>query len=249
MKGLRTRARLFGLGLVIALASIGSAHADSWDLPRVQTYESADKNWRFVATPRRLESQLAYFDEAMAREKAGAGPRPADQRAQGKLEHRVQGQWRPVWAGPLLNDVGPVSALVSQTGRVVTFDNWHSTGYGNNVVVIYDDKGATVRSMALKDFLPEDYLYALPNSVSSVQWYGDHAISADGQRLIVRVVAPGTDPELDEPRYIEVNFDLATGRRLPGDQRAWNRALRQAAQIAKKVRAEEAAREAGSSRP
>eukprot|EP01035_Chromulina_nebulosa_P009054 gene9054-12233_t len=71
--------------------------------------------------------------------------------AQGWLERRdAAGHWSTVWRKPLVNDVSPVSALVANDGgHVVTFDNWHSMGFGDDAVVIYGPDGAVVRAMAL----------------------------------------------------------------------------------------------------
>ena len=33
---------------------------------------------------------------------------------------------------PLVNEVSPVTALVSDSGNTITFDNWHSVGYGDD---------------------------------------------------------------------------------------------------------------------
>ena len=56
-------------------------------------------------------------------------------------------------------------ALVSDDGRrVVTFDDWHMTGYGPHAVVIYDGLGRRVRALALQDFLSPGDLDALPRS-------------------------------------------------------------------------------------
>lgn len=151
-----------------------------------------------------------------------------------------------MWNGPLLNDVSPGSALVSPTGQVVTFDNWHSAGFGVDVVVIYDARGNTVRSMSLGDFLPEDYVYALPRSVSSLEWSGEHRLSADGKRVIVQVVVPDEKLEEDEDlaHYLELKFDLATGQRLPGNEKAWAGALAAATKTAAKERVIEAKQKA-----
>lgn len=81
MKGLRTGWGHLALLALIAVLSIATAHADSWPLPTVKLYESADKRWRFEVTPRPIESQSAYFKNEIEREKTGAPPRDPSQRA------------------------------------------------------------------------------------------------------------------------------------------------------------------------
>ena len=84
---------------------------------------------------------------------------------------------RVLWAQPLSNAVAPVEALVSDTGRyVVTFDNWHSLGYGPNVVVIYGAEGQLLRSFSLEDLLSEAELRLVFRTVSSRWWPGESGL-------------------------------------------------------------------------
>lgn len=220
--------------LILALAGLafaGVARADSWAPPRVQTYVSTNGAVRLTVTPRRPASALAYFEDL------SAGRRPAGQRAgsgqasaEGVVERRDPGGgWAVQWRGPLVNDVAPVSALVADDGAyVVTFDNWHFVGFGDNVVVIYDAGGHVVRSLVLSDFLPEDYVAALPRSVSSIQWGGAHRIAGD--RLILAVRVPSAEGMGEEhPFYFELEVALVSGRPAPLAGPAWERALATAA--------------------
>ena len=216
--------------LVVSLTTI--VRADSWSPPTPQSYLSIDKTWRFTVTPRALSGQLAYFEDKVAHRKpAGAIPGNLQKQAQGFMEHLEQGQWRAVWNAPLVNDVGPVSAIVSPSGRVVTFDNWASMGWGNDAVVLYTSQGRPLRVMGLKDFLPAEYIEALPSSVSSLWWGGGHYFSADGRQLVLRVAipfipGPGRSAIANEDApHLEMRFDLATGRLLPVDEKAWSSAL------------------------
>ena len=46
-----------------------------------------------------------------------------------------KGKLKKLWAIPLVNEVSPVDALVSdKDDYVITFDNWHSVGYGDDAV-------------------------------------------------------------------------------------------------------------------
>jgi hypothetical protein len=224
-----TRCHLIA-ALASALLLAAAAHADTWFPPKVESYSSADGAWRLTVTPRDIESPLAYFDDKVkGREPAGAVPGDRSTRARGSMEHVQNGKWRRVWAGPLLNEVSPVSAIVSPSGRTVTFDNWHSMGYGADAIVIYDDRGKLVRAMSLEDFLPGDYIRALPRTVSSIGWGRDHRFSADGRHAILRIVVPEIATQSpstsDERQFIELGFDVATGRALAPEAAAWSRAL------------------------
>lgn len=228
--------------IAFALILAAPAFADTWLPPQRTTYESADKMVRFTVVPRDLSNQLAYFtDKVDGKEPAGqrGGGEP---RARGVLERRSGSKWVKVWEGALVNDVSPVRALVANDGsHVVTFDNWHSTGFGDNVVVIYRRDGSLVRSMTLGDIVPEDYIRAIPRSVSSLWWGGDHALSADGRQLILRIVVPGRDGSIGGERgYVDVPVRLEDGVVGPPSDAAWKHAMAAAAPLIASSKAGEA---------
>jgi hypothetical protein len=71
--------------------------------------------------------------------------------------------------GVLANPVAPLAALVSNTGHLITFDNWHNAGYGA-VVAIYEPSGRAVRSWRLEDLYDAGRVGTIPRSVSSRWW-------------------------------------------------------------------------------
>lgn len=231
---------LAGVIGIVSLAAAVPVLADSWLPPERTTYESSDNATRLTVIPRELEGHIAYFQDKVS-DKEPAGQRAGGEpRARGVLEQRLRGKWVTVWQAPLANDVAPVSALVTNGGDyVVTFDNWHSLGFGENVVVIYRRDGTMVRSMALKDILPEDYIRALPTSVSSMWWSGKHELSADQRSLILKVVVPGEMAH--KPKgYIDIAVDLATGAVTPASGPSWEAAQAVARPRAARSRSEEA---------
>lgn len=217
----------------LMLAGAQATRADSWAPPEVRTYVSANGQYRLTVSPRELRSQLAYFEDAV--EDRPSPGQQAEGRAapEGRLERLGDGgEWEPVWEGRLVNGVSPVSALVADDGEhFVTFDNWHSIGFGDNVIVIYRGNGAVVRSMCLNAFLPNSYLNALPRSVSSLSWNGDHSLG-EVLRLQVRIPAPREEEE----SYVAFVADLNTGEVHAEDAEAWIEALEAA-----RVRNEETA--------
>jgi hypothetical protein len=237
---------LIGAALILGAVALspGPACADSWALPSTKTYLSCNSAYRLTVEPRQLENQLRFFEDKVA------GVEPSGQSAagraspQGILERRTGAdEWSPVWSGPLVNDVSPVSALVSASGDyVVTFDNWHSMGFGDDVVVIYGGDGRLIRSLALTDILPEAYVGALPRSVSSLHWSGEHRI--EGGRLILQVRVPeeNDEPAGDSgPAYVEAVIDLATGRPRPLEGPRWQEAFAAGERVSKARAAAEAA--------
>lgn len=233
---------LVRLFVAVALLASAPASADSWMPPMRKTYLSPDKTVRLTVIPRDLEDQLSYFSDKVG------GKEPAGQRQGGEPQarailERTNGRaWTKIWQTPLANEVAPVSALVADNGSyVVTFDNWHSAGFGDNVVVIYRTDGSQVRSMRLLDILPEDYIRALPTSVSSIWWSGEHALTTDDRQLVLKVVIPGSRGAIGTPRgYFDVIVDLATGTVTPPSGVAWDAAMAAAAPLTARSKASEA---------
>jgi hypothetical protein len=224
---------LLGLlaGLVIA-AFAGQVRADSWMPAKVEIYYSTDKQARFTVTPRGISTPLAYFEDAVKGKPTPGQARGANPAASGLLERLDHGVWTTVWRIKLINDVAPVGAMVSPDGRyVLTFDDWHFVGTGDHVVVIYGRDGQMIRVLKLSDLVPIDWAHALPRSVSSIAWAGEHRFTDDGERLMLSVVIPkvGTGGfEADDEgatTYANLPLNLADGAVLTPSNEAWSQAL------------------------
>ncbi|WP_447727321.1 hypothetical protein [Sphingomonas koreensis] len=221
--------------LALSFVSVPQARADSWVPPARATYLSPDAQTRLTVVPRGLESPLAYFKDKVAqKEPAGQAQGETRSTAQAVLERRDEkGGWTRIWDAPLVNEVAPVRALVANGGQyVVTFDNWHSVGFGPDVVVLYGADGRHVRSFALTDLLPGSYIRGLPRSVSSLWWGGEHRLSPDGRQLILSIVVPAEDSPGDARETVDIAIDLASAKPVPPSGPAWDRALAQARKIA-----------------
>ncbi|MEG3086067.1 hypothetical protein [Sphingomonas sp. PB4P5] len=230
------------LMVAATLLAASPAFADSWMPAERKSYLSSDKATRLTVVPRDLENQLAYFSDKVEGKEPAGQRRGGEPRALGILERRSGQAWTKVWEGPLVNEVAPVHALVANGGgHVVTFDNWHSAGFGDNVVVIYRGDGSVVRTMKLADILPEDYVRALPTSVSSMWWGGEHELSRDGRQVVLKVVVPSGRGSIGSPRgFVDVTIDLATGAVVPLAGPAWDQAMAAAAPLAARSKAAEA---------
>jgi hypothetical protein len=210
------------IGFIAALAVFASslaptaAVADTWSEPKVAVTASANGAYRLTVTPRTISDQIDFFEDKVAgREPAGqADGQPGT--ATARLERRTSdGNWSLVWDRPLVNDVAPVSALVSDDGRyVVTFDNWHSVGYGDDVVAIYGGDGTLIRAMALTDILPSYFLDGFSRTVSSLHWqHQSTRISGDLLQLAVR--EPGEAAFTNDSKFYTLNIRLDTGTPAP----------------------------------
>ena len=203
--------------ILFAIGPFVSVQGDSWQLPKKKKYYSPNKKYYLEVTPKKLESQLKYFeDKVEGRENAGAQKELKNNRAKGAFYARRAGVgYSKKSQFPLLNEVSPVSALVSNNGAYfVTFDNWHRVGYGDNVVVIYRSNGDLIKKFGLDELLTKSDIETLPRSVSSIHWEGEHYIDEARGLLVLRVVAPGKRPWEDGATFHELKIELATGRTL-----------------------------------
>lgn len=202
--------RAFFLGLSLLVS--GAASADSWAPPTPVTAVSSGGAYRLTIYPRKIEGPLAYFSDKVDG-KEPAGQRPAAQsRCEATLEKLGANAYEIVWRKPLVNDVSPLSALVSEDGQFVTFDNWHHAGIGPDAIVIYRADGTLVKQLGVADVVGEDDFKNLPRSVSSVWWSGEHSLGYDGS-INLQVVANGSSH--DEATFRTVRLDLSTGDLLP----------------------------------
>lgn len=209
--------KLVILSLVILMAST-CISADSWALPEKVTVCSKNNQFCFRVIPKKLTSQLQYFeDKVEGKENAGAHKRIRKSLARGIFYRRDDnGILRKRWEINLVNEVSPVSILVADAGDyVVTFDNWHSVGYGDDVVVIYEGStGHVVKHLALTDFLTEQDVNSLQHSTSSIWWGGKHSFDGRRQELVLQVAKNGKSPSEAGAEFFPVRIELTTGRVL-----------------------------------
>lgn len=193
--------------LVIAILTLSFVgKADTWRLPTTEKYCSENKRFCLRVEPKNLTSQLAYFEDKVdGKDNAGADKKEKDNYCKGTFFSKG----KKLWNIQLDNEVSPVSALISNNGEyVITFDNWHGVGYGDNVVTIYNGlTGKLIKKLGLTNFLTESDIYELPASVSSIHWHGTHQIDYEKKQLILKVVKPSKGND----QFFDVHIDLATG--------------------------------------
>ncbi len=145
------------------------AHADSWLPPKpIVTYESAAKDARFTVTTKVSPTSLASCSGTMSVNKGSAN----------------KAIWIELWRQPLQNQLSPVTALVANGGwRVVTFDNYYSVGYGEEVIVFYDEQGNLLKKYSLESLLSPTELGQVSRSVSS-RWWRKAAVIDDALGLL-----------------------------------------------------------------
>jgi hypothetical protein len=191
-----------------------NAFGDSWALPTKQRYCSVNGKYCVDVDPKPIENQLRYFEDHVNKaDNPGAGP-GKPRTATATVFVRNGREYKPVRSFPLLNEVAPVDALVSSDGQyLVTFDNWHSVGWGDHVVVIYRGDGSVVKKYSLVELLSEKKVDKLPRSVSSIWWGGEHRLDEQRGQLVLRVVE-GKGLFQKNAKYSEVRIALASGAKI-----------------------------------
>lgn len=123
------------------------------------------------------------------------------------------GERRILWSKLLQNM--PLFALVTNSGRVATFDEHGAAGAGH-ALVIYGVDGGLVKDWSLKQLLKGGEYDYLPTSISSRWWWkraplGDLPhVELAHQGSPLRVVIPTTN----YGQSLTIEVDLATGKRL-----------------------------------
>ncbi|WP_066800252.1 hypothetical protein [Sphingomonas soli] len=207
--------------------------------PSTQTYFSRNQACRLTVVPREIDTQLKYFEDKLAGADKAGQRRGGIQASNATLERRsADGKWTTVWTRLLVNDVAPASALISDDGRyVVTFDNWHSIGWGDDSIVIYDVAGGGERRLSVEKLLGGPYFEALPHSVSSVQWSNDARF--EGGQLVIDILVPNGEP-FGTHQTVKLIIDPETGRASRRNAAAWRKAHAAAGSVNEATRRYEA---------
>jgi hypothetical protein len=129
------------------------------------------------------------------------------------LEKWVGRRYEELWRKPLVNDVSPVSALVSDDdGSFVTFDNWGPLGFGDDdVIVIYTGSGDLVKKFALRDIMTEkeyENFVTAYNNFWIDSWGGKHIL---GQAAVVVRVTTSAEKDEEKRTYRDVRISLVDG--------------------------------------
>lgn len=202
---------------LVAGAFVQPTQADSWRLPEKEKYYSANKKFYVEVTPKKLESQLRYFEDKVAgRANAGAAKGESDNHAKAEFFARKgSDEYSRLAKFPLVNEVSPVSAIVSDQGDYfVTFDNWHSVGYGEDTIVIYRADGTVVRKFGLEDLLTAGDIETFSRSTSSMHWGGEHYFDEANKLLVLQIISNQRSENNQGVKFHELKIDLATGKPL-----------------------------------
>ena len=178
------------LFLLSLFCLLPAAHADSWLPPKPSvTYESLNGDARFIVTASPRSNALIACHGAALIKSNGS-------------------EWRQLWNKSLQNQLSPVTAVVANGGwRIVTFDNYYSVGFGDEVIVFYNETGDLIKKYSLEDLLSKEELDRVPRSVSSRWWRNRvHLDEALGLLIVDVVQSYG-----DKRSIKSISFDLGNG--------------------------------------
>jgi len=179
--------------------------ADSWVPPTIKSYTSITGEYVFTVTPEPLSNQ-PFIVPKLSQETSEI--QTESEYPKGRL---VTASGDVLWERRLVNEVSPVSAIVSADGQyVVTFDNWYVGGYGSDVVVIYGKSGGLIRDFSLGDIVGLRRVSDLPRSIDTRLWAGEHRFESK-DFLLLSVLADGADFYSNEPTFESIRVRLEDG--------------------------------------
>lgn len=202
--------RYFVALILLSIATLALADSTAQTTP--QTFVSSLNRFRLTVFP--LEDPQAIFGthaDWMVKLPPSV-QRTTPVKCEATLERWVGNTYELVWRKPLVNQISPGSALVSDVdGSFVTFDDWGNSGHGDNVVVIYSGSGDMVKRFSLSDLMTEEQIEKLPGSIGSIYWGGNHILINSDGTLLLRV---GTNNEYDNERrrYRDIEILMRDGR-------------------------------------
>ncbi len=169
--------------MLATLAVAPRAAADRWGTPERRTVRSPNARFELVVEPHSLHRRatLSLFSINKGKRKA-----------------------RYTWSA--VSAWTPVSVFVSDSGRVVTMNEWGRAGF-EHTLVIYDRAGRVLVDRHLDDLLLKEELPLVTESVSSRHWlYGGEPAHLLGEHLMLTTLWG---------RELAIDLASATIRRNP----------------------------------
>jgi hypothetical protein len=156
---------------------------DTWAPPKTTDYYNENKTHFVRIVPRTVPEKFWKWREAKPEQKKQFSPSDTTViPCHAIMYKKTKSGDSLVWKKKLINQIAPVSAFVTKDARyMVTFDNWHSMGYGVDVMVYYDNQGNLIKRHMLEDISPFP-INTYSMSVSSLWWRCDSKF-LDNKRL------------------------------------------------------------------
>jgi hypothetical protein len=167
---------------IVLIILVNTCFCDEWALPLPQSYYSKSRNFKLTIVPRVTYTHFKERPDYLKKDKDVL----ISDTCKGYLLKQVNSDtYALVWEKKLVNTVSPVEAMVSDSGFVVTFDEWHKVGHGPNVVVVYNQEGNKIKNYSLESFLSLYSRKRVRQTASSIWWRGDPEIDDAKEILII----------------------------------------------------------------
>jgi hypothetical protein len=145
--------------------------ADTWAEPKITFYFSQDSTYMLKVFPRHIPEKYYKWKSSKPRKLKNFTEQDTTIIPCYAILFKIESSdTLEVWKRSLINYYMPVYAIVSNDGKsIATFDNWFTSGYGQEAMVTYDEIGNLTNRFKLEDFSPfpiSDYLI----SISSIWW-------------------------------------------------------------------------------
>ena len=162
------------LTTLIILFSSYWTMSDIWAPPTTKDYYNADKTYFVRIVPQTVPEKFWRWFNAKPKKKQKFNASDTTiTPCHAVMFKKTNGGDSLVWKKNLINKVTPVSAFVSVDAKyLVTFDNWHTMGYGVDVMVYYDNQGNLIKRHMLEDISPFP-INTYSTSMSSIRWRCD----------------------------------------------------------------------------
>jgi hypothetical protein len=145
--------------LILCLTVLPLARADDWPAPVIREVFSQSRGYFVRVVPGKSFGDTFGF--------SGTGKGPFATAEFYRLEK--DRSYRLAATASLLNPVTPAEFFVTDTGFLITLDNWHNMGYGK-VVAFYTSEGKPIRAYELSDLFTKSEIEGFGHSESSIQW-------------------------------------------------------------------------------
>lgn len=157
--------------IILSLILCSNIWIDTWDPPITTNYYNTDSSFYVKIVPQKIPEK--YWNWASASVKKRKRFSPSDTLiipCHAKMFRITEKGDSLIWEQKLINRVAPVTVIVSNNGKyVITFDNWHSMGYGVDVLAYYNEKGELIKRHMLEDISPFP-INTYQMSISSLWW-------------------------------------------------------------------------------
>ena len=157
--------------LIVVLGLTVDLYGDTWRNPEITDYYSENGLYMLRVFPTEIPENYSKWKVAKTKKKEKFSAQDSTIiKCHAILFKTSDSDTTIIWKKKLINQISPVVAIVANDGNsIVTFDNWHSNGYGMDVMVAYDKTGGLIKRFKLEDFSPIP-INEFEMSISSLWW-------------------------------------------------------------------------------